>query len=135
MNKVFSVFKLLKLKKLYVISALLILFVGVNNKGFGQSVVTSVTTLTGFSYSFGSGPSSEQSFTVSGTGLTNNITVTPSANFEISITSGSGFRLTPVTLTRAGGIVNATSIYVRLKVGLTVATYSGENIVVAGSIK
>src|SRR5665647_3178791 len=89
MNKVFSVFKLLKLKKLYVISALLILFVGVNNKGFGQSVVTSVTTLTGFTYSFGSGPSSEQSFTVSGTGLSRDITVTPPANFEISTTPGS----------------------------------------------
>jgi len=35
MNKAFSIFKLLKLKKLNIISALLILFVGVNNNVFG----------------------------------------------------------------------------------------------------
>jgi len=38
MNKVFSIFKILKLKKLIVVGLLLVLFVGVNNKGFGQAV-------------------------------------------------------------------------------------------------
>ena len=126
MNKVFSVFKLLKLKKLYIISVLLILFVGVNNKGFGQTMVTSVTSLTRFSYSFGSGPSSEQSFTVSGTGLSRDITVTPPANFEISTSSGSGFQSTAISLARNKGTVSNTAIYTRLKAGLAGSFYSSE---------
>lgn len=128
MNKVFSIFKLLELKKIYIIGALLILFIGVNNKGFGQTVVTSVSTLTGFTYSFGSGPSVEQSFTVSGTGLTKNITVTPPANFEISTTAGSGFQSTAITLSQNGKIVPNTAIYARLKAGLAGSFYSSENI-------
>src|SRR5665647_420596 len=133
MNKVFSVFKLLKLKKLYIISVLLILFIGVNNKGFGQQVVTSVTSLTGFSYSFGSGPSSEQSFTVNGTGLSGNISITPTSSFEISTTAGSKFQSTAIILRQNKGIVKATSIFVRLKAGLGLGTYATENIVLTSS--
>src|SRR5659263_601781 len=94
-------------------------------------MVTSVATLTGFTYSFGSGPSVEQSFTVSGTGLSGNITVTPPTNFEISTTAGSGFQSTAITIIRNGGTVPNTNIYVRLVGGLTAGTYTGENIVVA----
>ena len=91
-------------------------------------ITVSPATLTGFSYTVGSGPSAQQSFTVGGTYLTANITVTPSTNFEISTTSGSGFVATPITLTQAGGTVATTTIYVRLKTGLAVGTYAAENL-------
>lgn len=92
-------------------------------------ITTSTSSLSGFSYDLGSGPSAEQSFTVSGSSLTNNIAVTPSTNFEISTTSGSGFQSTPITLTQTGGIVSTTTIYVRLKSGLSIGTYASQNIV------
>jgi len=62
--------------------------------------------------------SSEQNFTVSGTGLTANMAVTPPTGFEVSITSGSGFT-TSVTLAQTGGVVNTTTIYVRLTTAAT----------------
>jgi hypothetical protein len=92
------------------------------------SIITSTASLTGFSYSLGSGPSAEQSFTVSATFLSANLTVTPSANFEISTTSGSGFQPAPISLTQTGGTVPTTTIYVRLKSGLSVGSYNSENI-------
>ncbi|NDP22071.1 MAG: T9SS type A sorting domain-containing protein [Paludibacter sp.] len=97
------------------------------------TIVTSTSTLTGFSYPFGSGPSSEQFFTVSATFVTTNLTITTSANFEISKTSGSGFQSTPIVLTQTGGTVNTTTIYVRLKAGLAIGSYSLENIVCTSS--
>lgn len=56
--------------------------------------------------------SDEQSYTVLGTNLTNNILITAPTDFEISTTSGSGFG-SSVTLTHSGGSVPATPIYVR----------------------
>lgn len=54
-----------------------------------------------------------QSYTVSGTNLTDNITITPPTGFEISI-SNSPFNATnPITLTQSSGTVNSTTIYVR----------------------
>ena len=92
-------------------------------------ISTTPSSLTGFSYIFGNGPSAQQSFSISGAYLIANITVTPSSNYEISTTSGSGFQSTPITLTQSGGIVAATNIYVRLKAGLAVGSYNSENIV------
>jgi len=88
----------------------------------------SPSSLTGFSYVVGSGPSAEQSFTVSGTNLTGDITITPPANYEISTGTGVAFVATnPVILTQSGGTVATTTIYVRLKAGLPVGLFS-ENI-------
>lgn len=84
------------------------------------TISVSPASLTGFTYAEGSGPSTEQSFTVSGTDLTNDITVTAPANYEISETSGSGFTNT-ITLTQSSGAVASTTIYVRLSAGLTAA--------------
>ncbi len=58
-------------------------------------------------------PSAQQSFTVSGYYLSGNVSVSAPANFQVSTTSGSGFT-NSVTLTQTGGIVNATTIYVRM---------------------
>lgn len=86
---------------------------------------SSVNSITGLNYTKISGPSAEQSFKVSGFGLAGNITITPPANFEISKTSGSSFGSTPITLTQSNGSVLSTTIYVRLKSGLTDNTYTG----------
>ncbi len=90
-------------------------------------ITLSTSSLSGFSYVAANGPSSEQSFTVGGTNLTADITLTTPADYEISKTSGSGFTNT-ITLTQSGGSVTTTTIYTHLKSGLSAGTYNGENI-------
>ncbi|MFZ4725081.1 MAG: T9SS type A sorting domain-containing protein [Paludibacter sp.] len=100
------------------------------------TTISSNGTLNGFIYIVGNGPSIEQEFTISATSLTANVTVTPPAsNFEISLTSGSGFVSSPSTLSipQTGGKVNSVPVYVRLKSGLPVATYSTQNIVLSST--
>ncbi|MEW5847126.1 MAG: DUF5018 domain-containing protein [Bacteroidota bacterium] len=91
---------------------------------FSPLIINSESSLTGFSYLENSGPSAEQSFTVEGSNLTDNITVTPPANYEISLTSGSGFASDPIVLNQSGGSVSSTPVYVRLKAGLAVGSYN-----------
>jgi hypothetical protein len=93
------------------------------------TITASVPSISGFSYNVGNGPSAQQSFTVSGADLSANITITPPTHYEISTTSGASFQSTPITLTQVGGVVNVTTIYVRLIAGLSVDTYNNENIV------
>jgi VCBS repeat-containing protein len=69
-------------------------------------------------------PSAQQSYLVSGNNLTDNIVITPPADFEISTTSGSGFSSSPITLPQSGGMVPITTIYVRFNRS-TVGTSSG----------
>jgi len=82
-------------------------------------------TLTGFTYVTGSGPSATQTFSISGTNLTANISIAAPTNYEISLTQASGYT-TPLTLTQTGGSVAATTVYVRLKAGLAAGDYNGE---------
>ncbi|MDD3688352.1 MAG: hypothetical protein PHE56_16530, partial [Bacteroidales bacterium] len=97
----------------------------------GPTITVSPNSLTGMNYVFGSGPSAEQSFTVFGDNLTDNISLSAPTNYEISTTSGSGFT-NSITLTQTGGTVSNTTIYVRLIAGLSVGSYNGE-IVTASS--
>jgi len=91
------------------------------------TITTSESALTGFGYVVGSGPSSEQSFTISGSDLTDNISITPPTNYEISTGTGGSFSATsPITLTQSSGSVSETTIYVRLKSGLSIASYNNE---------
>jgi len=91
----------------------------------------SVPTLTGFTYVEGSGPSTEQSYDISGTALDlTDVIITPPTNYEISLTSGSGFISTPITLSAYDGTL--TTIYVRLATGLSIGTYNSEVITNAG---
>lgn len=84
-------------------------------------------TLTGFEYLEGNGPSEIQTFAISGTNLTDNISIVPPINYEISILSGLNFTTTnPVTLVQVGGTVPQTNIYVRLKEGLNGGQYNNE---------
>jgi hypothetical protein len=99
--------------------------------GINPVLNISTNTLKGFTYITGLGPSSEQSFTVSGSSLNNNIVLTPPSDFELSKGSGASFvPSNPVTLTNANGIVAATTIYSRLKTGLKTGNYT-ENISVS----
>ncbi|MCB5288216.1 MAG: hypothetical protein LHW64_10515, partial [Candidatus Cloacimonetes bacterium] len=91
------------------------------------TITLSESDLTGFSYELGSGPSTEQNFTVSGSNLTNDISIAATTNYEISKTSGTGYT-TALTFTQSGGTVSQTTIYVRLKAGLIVGDYNGETI-------
>lgn len=82
----------------------------------------STNYLSGFSYNFGAGPSTYQSFTVSGGNLEANVVLTVSSKFEISTSSGSGYS-SSVTLTPSGTTLNNTTVYVRMKLGLGVGTH------------
>jgi hypothetical protein len=83
----------------------------------GTPVLTgSVSSLTTFTSCQGS-VSSEQNFTVSGTDLTSNITVTAPAGFEVSLTSGSGYA-SSITITASGTLI-ATPVYVRMTTSAT----------------
>lgn len=95
------------------------------------TITLTPTTLTGFTYVVGNGPSAEQSFTATGTNLTANITLTAPSDYEISTTSGSGFGST-ATLTQSGGNASGT-IYVRLKAGFAVNTNHNQNITAAST--
>jgi len=96
----------------------------------------STTTLTGFSYVQGSGPSSEKTFTVQGSNLTANISInvqtSPAQHYEISTSSG-GTYSSSLTLTQSGGTVSETTIYVRLKAGLSAGNYNNETITVSST--
>ena len=84
------------------------------------------TSLSGFTYEVGSGPSEAKSFSVSGSNLTANISLSlGESNYEMSLTEGSGYT-NSLTLTQTAGAVAATTIYVRLKSGLAInASYGG----------
>ncbi len=97
------------------------------SNGTTPTITLSGSTLTGFTYVAGSGPSAEQSFTVSGTNLTNNISVAATTNYEISTGTGGSFVSQPtITLTQSGGTVSTTTIYTRLKAGLSAGNYNSE---------
>ena len=92
-----------------------------------STITTSVASLTAFSTCTGTA-SAEQSFTVSGTSLTGNVTVTAPTGYQVSLTSGSGFA-NSVVIT-ASGTLSATPVYVRLTSTANAGTPVG-NITVA----
>lgn len=101
-----------------------------------QPILTpSVNTLYSFSYAEGNGPSAQQSFTVSGINLVDDVTILAPQDYEISTVSGTSFSGTnTIKLTHDSGILNSTSIYVRLKSGLSTGEYSGNLYLSSGSI-
>ena len=94
------------------------------------NILVSTASLSGFSYVSGNGPSSDKSFTVEGSDLTANISIAPPADYEISIGTGGAFSATnPITLVKdGGGAVASTTIYTRLKAGLSAGDYNSEDI-------
>ncbi|WP_299225494.1 T9SS type A sorting domain-containing protein [uncultured Psychroserpens sp.] len=83
-------------------------------------------------YFFGNGPSNEGSVNVSGLNLTTDITIDAPANFEVSLSSGSGFGA-QVTLAQSGGTVSATQVFVRLAAGLGVDIYTDDLTLTSGT--
>ena len=81
-------------------------------------------SLTGFTYAEGQGPSTAKTFSVSGSNMTANISLTASTNYEISLAENSGYA-SSLELTQSEGAVAATTIYVRLKTGLSKENYNG----------
>jgi len=91
-----------------------------------QSVIsTSVSTLSNFTYTEGEGPSDVQSFTIEGVNLEGNVIVTKPTNYEISL-NDSPFAATSndIELTHTDGTLAETSVFVRLKVGLSEDSYT-----------
>ncbi len=86
-------------------------------------IIVNVNELTGFNQTLG-GPSAEQSFTVQGLFLADDITITAPAEYEISTTSGSGFT-NEIVLEETNGTVGLTTIYVHLNAA-AVGTYTGD---------
>jgi len=75
------------------------------------STINTTANLTTFAACSGA-PSAQQSFTVSGTNLNSNVTITPPTGYEISQSSGSNFT-SSITLTPGGSTLSPTQIYVR----------------------
>ena len=96
------------------------------------TITCATSSLSGFTYVQGSGPSSAQTFSVSGSYLTANITVTAPTNYEVSTSSGSGYG-NSVTFTPSSGSVAATTVYVRLKSGLSAGSYTGTSITMSST--
>lgn len=98
------------------------------------TLTVSETSLSGFTYEEGSGPSSEQTFTVSGDDLTANAQITAPTNYEVSLSSGSGFGGT-ASIGRSGGdlVSEPRTVYVRLKTSLSEANYNSETLTIAST--
>jgi 1,4-alpha-glucan branching enzyme len=98
------------------------------------SLTVTPTALTGFTYVQGNGPSTSQSYSISGvllTGFPGNITVSASTDYEVS-TDNLTFSGSTVSVPFTAATLNPTPVYVRLKAGLSAANYNSELIANAG---
>lgn len=95
----------------------------------------STETLSNFNYDPGSGPSSEQDFSVYGQGLVADLVITAPTNYEISKSTGSGFTPDTLSFPEYAGSVSSKTIYVRLKAGLSQGSYDSENITLSSTGK
>ena len=91
------------------------------------SLTVSTSTLSGFTYLIGSGPSVSQSYDINGVGLTGypgNITITSPANYEVSTDNLTFSSVLNIPFT--SDVLAPATIYVRLKTGLAINTYNSE---------
>lgn len=86
------------------------------------TIAATPNTLTSFSQTIGS-PSATQSFSASATNLTGNLTISAPTNYQVSLSSGSGFQ-SSLLITPTNGQVASTTIYVRLNASVA-DSYSG----------
>jgi hypothetical protein len=105
----------------------------VSLQGTVNRATLSISTfnLGSFIYLQGSGASDIQTFTVSGTDLTNNVILTAPTSFEIS-SDGTTFT-NSLTFTPVSSTLSTKTIYVRLKAGLTVGTKGPESLSVVST--
>ena len=78
------------------------------------------------------GPSPEDSFSVEGLFLQDDISVTAPANYEVSLTTATGFASSVSITPDQAGTVASTAVFVRLVAGLSAGTYDG-NITVSST--
>lgn len=93
------------------------------NNLVSSSTISSTASLSVFNACTNS-VSASQTFTVSGTGLTANLTVSAPTAFEVSTSASSGYS-SSISLTPTSGSVASTTIYVRLSSGNTSGSKSG----------
>jgi len=111
---------------------------GLNANNFGwmmdnitqqvKNRTVSQVNLTGFRYVQGSGPSPFQSFKVSGSFLSENIEIQAPENFEVSLSTSSGYA-SSLSISQINGTIPATAVYLRLKEGLGNGSYNGDVII------
>ncbi len=89
------------------------------------TITVTETALSGFTYVVDNGPSDAQQFTFSGSNLTEDLTVTAPANYQISIDGANDNYHNSLAFTPVSGSVANTSLYVRLIAGLTAGDYTG----------
>jgi len=105
---------------------------GAVNAGGSPSITATGSPLSGFNYLYANGPSTSLSFTVSGSNLTEGITVTPSASYEVSSDNVTFSPTTPIVIGAAPS-VSSTTVHVRLKAGLSGGSYNSENVAVSST--
>ncbi len=97
-------------------------------------IAVSTSSLQGFTYNLGAGPSISQSFNVSEVNLSpasGSLTINGSTDFEVSLSANSGYAPS-VNIAYTGGLLNALPVYVRLKAGLPAAGYNNETLTISG---
>lgn len=87
------------------------------------AITVSPASLTGLDYIVGNGPSTAQSFTVSGSSLGADLVVTAPTNYEVCKTADGTYTST-ISYTPSDGAVANTTAYIRLAAGLNVGTYN-----------
>lgn len=93
--------------------------------GTSNPSISLTQSLADFSYNLNNGPSAAQSFAVSGSNLTADITVTvpEDADFELCITEDGAYA-SSVTIAPSEGTVASTDVFVRMKAGLDAGAYN-----------
>ena len=86
--------------------------------------IVTTGTISAFTTCIGTA-SASQSFTVTSSDLTNNLTITAPSGYEVSRTSSSAGYQDTVILVQSSGSIAATAIYVRIKASATSSSLSG----------
>jgi poly(3-hydroxybutyrate) depolymerase len=94
------------------------------------SISSTISALAGFTYVQTEGLSNTKSFTISGSSLNNQVLITAPTNFEVSLNSETGYS-SFITITPITNAVASTTVYVRMKSGLTATTYTGNLTVIS----
>ncbi|WP_281336461.1 glycoside hydrolase family 98 domain-containing protein [Flavobacterium eburneipallidum] len=89
-----------------------------------SSLAVSKFNMDGFTYVQDSGPSGSQMFSVSGSSLVGDITVEAHENYELSLTADGTYQPT-LTLSQVNGTVANTTLFVRMKSGLSIGEKLG----------
>ena len=116
-----------------------------SSSGGSDPAITTTSSMTAFGYNMSTGVPTKQSFTVSGSNLTNNVSVTPPTGYEICLTENGTYQDEAIELSKGSGTLSATTIYVRLQSGISAGNYSGniacsstgattQNVAVSGSV-